>query len=92
MNPTTPLHEDTLIDLPPETPHQEAQRCTRNSPYRTAGCAICPTPTNHVRNLDEEQGTDDTNPTTPTTSDLPPPSNHPILILSNAFKIAIKEN
>ncbi len=54
MNPTTPLHEDTLIDLPPETPHQEAQRCTRNNPCRMQGCMICPTPTNHVRNLDEE--------------------------------------
>ena len=93
MNPNTPLHEDTLNNLPPETPHQETQRCTRNSPCRLAGCTICPTPTNHVRNLDEELGTDDTNSTIPTTSDLPPtPPNHPILILSNAFKIAIKEN
>ncbi|XP_023324428.1 uncharacterized protein LOC111698346 [Eurytemora carolleeae] len=49
MNPTTPLTEDTLNDLPPETPHQEAQRCTRNSPCRLLGWAICPTPTNHVR-------------------------------------------
>ena len=74
MNPNTPLHEDTLNNLPPETPHQETQRCTRNSPCRLAGCTICPTPTNHVRNLDEELGTDDTNSTIPTTSDLPPPT------------------
>ena len=67
MNPTTPLHEDPLNNLPPETPHQEAQRYTRNSPCRLAGCTICPTPTNHVLNLDEELGTDDTNPTILTT-------------------------
>ena len=73
MNPTTPLHEDTFNNLPPETPHQEAQRYTRNSPCRLAGCTICPTPTNHVLNLDEELGTDDTNPTILTTTDLPPP-------------------
>ena len=63
MNPTTPLHEDTLIDLPPETPHQEAQRCTRNNPCRMQGCMICPTPTNHVRNLGEELNIDESNST-----------------------------
>ena len=93
MNPTAPLHEDTVNNLPPETPHQVVQRCTRNSPCRLLGCTICPTPTNHVRNLGEELGTDDTNPTLPTTSDLPPPPpNHPILILSNPFKITIRKN
>ena len=92
MNPTTPLHEDTLINLPPETPHQEVQRCTRNSPCRLSGCTICPTPTNHVRNLDEELETGHTSPTPPTSSNLPlPPPNHPILLLSIAFKNAIKE-
>jgi len=50
MNPTTPLHEDPS-NLPPETPHQEAQRCTRNNPCRMQDCTTCPTPTNHVRNL-----------------------------------------
>ena len=70
MNPTTPLHEDTLIDLPPETPHQEAQRCTRNNPCRMQGCMICPTPTNHVRNLDEELDIDEYNSTSPPPSDL----------------------
>ena len=51
------------------------------------------TPTNHVRNLGEKLGTNDTTPTPPTSSDLPPPPpNHPILILSNAFKNAIREN
>ena len=83
MNPTTPLHEDSLIDLPPETPHQEAQRCTRNTPCRSSGCTICPTPTNHVRNLDVELGTDETTPTPPTSSDLPPP--HPIIPSSSSL-------
>ena len=93
MNPTTPLLEDPLKDLPPETPHQEAQRCTRNTPSRLSGCTICPTPTNQVHNLDVELGTDDTTPNPPTSSDLPPPSpNHPILLLSIAFRNAIKEN
>ena len=92
MNPTNPLHEDPLKDLPPETPHHEAQRCTRNTPCGLSGCTICRTPTNHVRNLDVELGTDDTTPTPPTSSDLPPPPNHPILLLSTAFKNAIKEN
>ena len=73
MNPTTPLHEDPLIDLPPETPHQEAQRCTRNNPCRMQGCMICPTPTNHVRDLTEEMGTDDPMPNLPTSSGLPSP-------------------
>ena len=79
MNPTTPLHEDTLYNLPPESPHQEVQRCTRNSPCKLLGRTICPTPTNHVHNLDEELGTDDTTPTPPTSSDLPPTtqSSHP---------------
>ena len=81
MNPTTPLHEDTLINLPPETSHQEVQRCTRNSPCRLSGCTICPTLTNHVRNLDEELETGHTSPT-----------HHPILLLSIAFKKAINEN
>ena len=81
MNPTTPLQEDVLNNLPPETPHQEVQRCTRNSPCRLSGCTICPTPTNHVRNLDEELETGHTSPT-----------HHPILLLSIAFKNAIKEN
>jgi len=55
-------------------------------------CTICPTPTNHVRDLTEEMGTDDPMPNLPTSSGLPPPPNHAILILTNAFKIAIKEN
>ena len=93
MNPTTPLHEETLINLPPETSHQEVQRCTRNFPCRLSGCTICPTPTNHVRNLDEELETGHTSPTPPTSSNLPlPQPNHPILLLSIAFKNAIKEN
>ena len=79
MNPTTPLHEDSLIDLLPETPHQEAQRCTRNTPSRLSGCTICPTPTNQVHNLDVELGTDDTTPNPPTSSDHSPhtQSSHP---------------
>ena len=91
MNPTTPLHKDPH-DLPPETPHQEAQRCTRNNPCRMQDCIIWPTPTNHVRDLTEEMGTDDSMPNPLTSSGLPPPPNHAILILTNAFKTAIKEN
>ena len=37
------------------------------------GCMICPTPTNHVRNLDEELNIDESNSTLPTSADLPPP-------------------
>ena len=55
-------------------------------------CIICLTPTNHVRDLNEEIGTNDSMPNLPTSSGLPPPPNHAILILTNAFKIAIKEN
>ena len=73
MNQTTPLHEDPLNDLPPETPHQEAQRCTRNNPCKMQDCKICPTPTNHVGDLTEEMGTDDPMPNLPTSSQ----SSHP---------------
>ena len=55
-------------------------------------CMICPTPTSHVRNLNEETGTDDFIPNPSTSYGLPPSPNHAILILTNAFKIAIKEN
>ena len=34
---------------------------------------ICPTPTNQVRNLDEELNIDESNSTLPTSADLPPP-------------------
>ena len=42
LNPATPQLEDphTLNDLPPETPHQEGQRCTRNHPYKMQNCMI----------------------------------------------------
>jgi len=93
MNPTTPLHEDTLIDLPPETPHQEAQRCTRNNPCRMQGCMICPTPTNHVRNLDEELNIDEPNSTPPTPTDLPqPPPDHPISMFTRRLNTLIQRN
>jgi len=62
MNTATPFHQDPH-DLPPETPHQEVQRCTRNNPCRMQGCMICPTPTNHVRNLDEELNIDESSST-----------------------------
>ena len=91
MNPTTPLHEDPS-NLPSETPHHEAQRCTRNNPCKMQDCTTCPTPTNHVRDLTEEMGIDDPMPNLPTSSGLPPPPNHAILILTHAFKTAIKEN
>ena len=45
MNSATPLHEDTSNGQPPETSHQEVQRCTRNTPCKLPGCMICPTPT-----------------------------------------------
>ena len=93
MNPTTPLHEDTLIDLPPGTPHQEAQRCTRNNPCRMQGCMICPTPTNHVRNLDEELNIDESNSTPPPPVDLPqPPPDHLISMLTLRLQTLIQQN
>ena len=93
MNPTTPLHEDTLIDLPPETPHQEAQRCTRNNPCRMQGCMICPTPTNHVRNLDEELNIDQSNSTPPTLADLPqPPPDHLISMFTCRINTVIQQD
>jgi len=93
MNPTTPLHEDTLIDLPPETPHQEAQRCTRNNPCRMQGCMICPTPTNHVRNLDEELNIDESVSTTPTPVNLPqPPPDHLISMLTHRLLTVIQQD
>ena len=93
MNPTTPLHEDTLIDLPPETPHQEAQRCTRNNPCRMQGCMICPTPTNHVRNLDEELDIDEYNSTSPPPSDLPQiPPDHLISLFTRRLLTVIQHD
>ena len=93
MNPTTPLHEDTLIDLPPETPHPEAQRCTRNNPCRMQGCMICPTPTNHVRNLDEELNIDESNSTPPTSADLPqPPPDHLISMFTRRLNTVIQRD
>jgi len=93
MNPTTPLHEDTLIDLPPETPHQEAQRCTRNNPCRMQGCMICPTPTNHVRNLDEELNIDESNSTPSTLAELPqPPPDHLISMFTRRLHTVIQQD
>ena len=55
-------------------------------------CMIYPMPTSHFRNLNEETGTDDFIPNPSTSYGLPPSPNHAILILTNAFKTAIKEN
>ena len=94
MDTITPLHQDPLHGDTSETPLQEPQRaCPRNSPCQLQGCMICCTPTNHVRNLDKALSSNDTSRTSPTTINLPqPPPNHTILILTNAFKNAIREN
>ena len=93
MNPTTPLHEDPLNHLPPETPHQEAQRCTRNNPCRMQGCMICPTPTNHVRNLDEELNIDESNSTPSTLADLSQPHpDHLISMFTCSLNTVIQKN
>ena len=94
MDPTTPLHQDPLHGVATETPHQEAQRtCTRTSPCQHQGCLVCATPTNHVRNLDEALSNSDASQVHPATDEGPllpaPPPNHPILIITAAFKRAI---
>ena len=51
---------------------------------------VCCTPTNHIRNLDEALNSSDATQIPPTTDKLPhPPPDHPILIITAAFKRAI---
>ena len=54
---------------------------------------ICPTPTNHVRNLDEELNIDESNSTPSTLADLPqPPPDHPILMFTRRLNTVIQQN
>jgi len=96
MDPITPLHQDPLHGDTSETPHQETQRtCTRTSPCRHQGCLVCCTPTNHIRNLDEALSNSDAPQDSPTSNEdtrPPPPPNHLILIFTNRFLDAIKDN
>ena len=93
MDPTTPLHQETLHGEQDtaETPQQEPhKKCTRSSPCNHQGCLVCRTPTNHVRNLDEELSSSDAVQVSPTDDQLPhPPPDHPILIITATFKRAI---
>ena len=51
---------------------------------------ICPTPTNHVRNLDEELNIDESNSTL---ADLPqPPPDHPISMFTRRLNTLIQQN
>ncbi len=57
------------------------------------GCMICPTPTNHVRNLDEELNIDESVSTTPTPVDLPqPPPDHLISMLTHRLLTVIQQD
>ena len=57
------------------------------------GCMICPTPTNHVRNLDKELNIDETNSTPSTLADLPqPPPDHLILMSTRRLHTIIQQN
>ena len=84
MDPITPLHQATLIlngerDTS-ETPHAQ-------EPHKTY------TPTNHVRNLDEELCSSDAVQVSPTTDKLPQPSPNPLIgIFTNSFLEAIQRN
>ena len=93
MDPITPLHQEALPGErdTSETPHQEPHKtCTRSSPCHHQGCLVCCTPTNHVRNLDEELSSSDAVQVSPTADQLPhPPPDHLILIITVAFKRAI---
>ena len=54
---------------------------------------ICPTPTNHVRNLDEELNIDESNSTPSTLADLPqPPPDHPISMFTRRLNTLIQRN
>ena len=54
---------------------------------------ICLTPTNHVRNLDEELNNDDTDSPSLTSHDLPQlPPNHLILMFTRRFLTAVQQN
>ena len=54
---------------------------------------ICPTPTNHVRNLDEELNIDESNSTPPPPVDLPqPPPDHLISMLTLRLQTLIQQN
>ena len=54
---------------------------------------ICPTPTNHVRNLDEDLNIDESVSTTPTPVDLPqPPPDHLISMLTLRLHTVIQQD
>ena len=54
---------------------------------------ICPTPTNHVRNLDEELNIDQSNSTPPTLADLPqPPPDHLISMFTRRINTVIQQD
>ena len=83
--------QDTIHGDITETPGQEPQKpCDRNSPCFLQRCIIGSTPTNHVRNQDDDLSNSNTNPTSPNSIDLPqPPTNYTIQFLTSASKLAI---
>ena len=57
------------------------------------GCMICPTPTNHVRNLDKVLNIDESNSTPPPPVDLPqPPPDHLISMLTLRLHTVIQQD
>ena len=87
MDPVTPLHQEPLNGDTSEAP---PRTCTRSSPCHLQGCLVCCTPTNHVRNLDEELDSSEATQTPLTADQLPhPPPDHLILIITAAFKRAL---
>ena len=77
--------DDLVAETPSENVHQKFA-------LPSQGCMICITPINHVPNLDMALDNDHDTGTSPITTNCSPPANHAILLLNDAFQLAIQEN